>query len=142
MVVKKGDKILVDYEGKLDDGTVFDSSANHEEKLSFEVGTGQVIPGFDNAVMGMEVGQETKVNIDPANAYGELQEELVLKVPRSSFPPEQALELGMVFGVPVPDGNQVPGRLTKFDDTEAVLDLNHPLAGKNLNFTIKLISIG
>jgi FKBP-type peptidyl-prolyl cis-trans isomerase 2 len=142
MPVKKGDKIKVEYEGKLDDGTVFDSTEKHEGKpLEFEAGAGKVIKGFDEAVIGMEKGEEKEVKIPAAEAYGEPNDQLVKKVPKEQFPPKVELKPGMVLGLKAPNGAQMPARITEVADKEVTLDLNHPLAGKNLNFKIKIVGI-
>ena len=96
--VAKGDKIKVDYTGTFDDGTVFDASEKHGQPLEFEVGSGQVIKGFDDAVIGMKEGQEKKMVIPPAEAYGEVKAELRKKVPRKQLPPDQEPKVGMILG--------------------------------------------
>lgn len=146
MAIKKGDKIKVDYEGKFDDGQVFDSSkhGDHSHPLEFEVGSGQVIPGFDNAVVGMKVGEEKEFSILPKDAYGERNKELEKQIPRNSLPPApqgQEPKVGMVLVLNSPDGRQFPVMITKVDDKNITIDLNHPLAGKKLNFKIKVVNV-
>ncbi|MBN2111926.1 peptidylprolyl isomerase [Candidatus Woesearchaeota archaeon] len=142
MPVKKGDKIKVEYEGKLDDGTVFDSTGKHGgEPLEFEAGAGSVIKGFDNAVIGMKKGDEKEINLKPAEAYGEPNEQLVKKVPRSQFPEKMELKAGTMLALRAPNGMQIPAKITEVSDSEVTIDLNHPLAGKNLNFKIKIVGI-
>jgi peptidylprolyl isomerase len=140
MAVKKGDTVKVEYEGKLDDGTVFDSSKKHGQPLEFEAGAGKVIPGFDNAVIGMEEGEEKTVKIDVKDAYGERNDQLVKEVPRTQMP-EGDIKEGMMLGVGLPNGQQVPATISKVEAETVTLDLNHPLAGKNLTFEIKVIGI-
>ena len=95
-VIKKGDKIKVEYVGMLEDGTVFDSSEKQKGPIEFIVGEGQVITGFDNAVVGMKKGEEKEVEIPPDEGYGQHQSELVKELPRECFPPTQELKVGMI----------------------------------------------
>ena len=145
MAVEKGNKVKILYTGTLEDGTVFDSSENHNnEPLEFEVGAGMVIPGFDNAVMGMEKDEEKEVKIEPKEAYGEHNPELVREFPKAQMPqpPEgKELEEGMILGMQTPEGQQMPVRVSKVTEDKVTLDLNPPLAGKILNFKIKVVEI-
>lgn len=136
--VKKGDHVTVEYTGTLEDGTEFDSSKNHGP-LEFHAGTGQMIKGFDDAVMGMEVGQEKTVKIKAEDAYGQPDKRLVHKVPRESLPEGPTPEVDMMLTVNLPDGNQIPARIVAVSEKDVTLDLNHPLAGKALTFKIKVI---
>lgn len=138
MAIEKGNKIKVEYIGTLDDGTIFDSSEGREP-LEFEAGSGQVIKGFDDAVIGMEKGEEKTIKIVPENAYGNSNPDFVRKVPREQFPTDKKVEAGMMIGLGTPDGRQFPAVIKEVTDTEITLDLNHPLAGKTLNFKIKII---
>ncbi|MFC1753883.1 peptidylprolyl isomerase [Thermoproteota archaeon] len=140
MPVKKGDTVKIEYEGTFDDGTVFDSSEKAGKPLEFEVGAGKVIPGFENAVIGMDKGQEKKVKIQPEEAYGHPNPELVKKVPREQLPKEE-LKQGMLLVMNLPNGMQLPAKIAELDDKEVTLDLNHPMAGKILNFKIKVVEI-
>jgi peptidylprolyl isomerase len=137
--VKKGDKIKVDYVGKLDDGTEFDSSIKHGAPLEFEAGAGMVIPGFDNAVIGMKKGEKKTVKIPAKDAYGERRPELMRAVPRASLPADKNFQPGMVMVLGTPDGHKFPAVIAKVDEKELLLDLNHPLAGKALTFEITLV---
>ncbi|MBU0614616.1 MAG: peptidylprolyl isomerase [Nanoarchaeota archaeon] len=143
MPVKKGDKLKVDYTGKLDDGTVFDTSTHgdHSHPLEFEAGSGQVIKGFDDAVMGMEKDEEKEFKIECKNAYGEHNASLIQKVPKDKFPKGQEPKAGMHLMLQSPEGQQIPAKITEVTDKEVTIDLNHPLAGKNLNFKIKIVDI-
>jgi FKBP-type peptidyl-prolyl cis-trans isomerase 2 len=141
MPVKEGDKVKIEYEGKLDDGTVFDSSAKHGKPLEFKVGSKQVIPGFENAVIGMEKGEEKEIKIEPAKAYGDPNPQLIKTIPRDKLPMDQELKPGMMLAVGLPDGRQFPARIAKVEGSEVTIDLNHPLAGKNLNFKVKVVDI-
>ena len=139
--VQKGTTIKVEYEGTLDDGTVFDSTKKNGTPLEFEVGSGKLIKGFDNAVIGMKEGEEKSFTLPPDKAYGQYNSELVRELPKDCFPTEQELKPGMVFLMQMKDGQQIPFRVTKITEETITVDLNPPLAGKNLNFKIKVVSI-
>ncbi|HEX5359152.1 MAG TPA: peptidylprolyl isomerase [Candidatus Nitrosotalea sp.] len=138
MTVKTGDKVKIEYTGTLEDGTIFDSSADHGNPLEFEVGSGQVIKGFDDAILGMNEGEEKQFSIEPANAYGEHDPTLVQKVPREIFPQDAELVPGLLFEAGLPTGEKVPATITDVQGGIVSVDLNHPLAGKKLNFKIKV----
>jgi FKBP-type peptidyl-prolyl cis-trans isomerase 2 len=140
-VVKKGDKIKVEYTGSFDDGTVFDDSASHGKPLEFEAGAGHVIPGFDNAVIGMKKGEEKIVKITPAEGYGEVNPELVKEVPRDRLPKEQDPKPGMMLVIGLPNGAQLPAKIVSVKEGLVTIDLNHPLAGQTLNFKCKVTEI-
>ena len=141
MPVKKGDKIKVEYEGKLDDGTVFDSSEKHGKPLEFQVGSKQVIKGFDEGVIGMEKGQEKEITLKPSEAYGDHNPELVKKVPKEHLPKDKEPKEGMMLMLGLPNGAQLPAKITEVADNDVTLDLNHPLVGKTLIFKVKVVSI-
>lgn len=141
MPVKKGDKVKVDYEGRLKDGTVFDSSEKHEQKLEFEVGASQVIKGFENAVIGMEKGQMKEIIIPVAEAYGDVNPQLIKKILKEQLPKDQEPQVGMVLVIKTPEGQQIPARITKVDEKDITVDLNHPLAGKELIFKITVLEV-
>jgi peptidylprolyl isomerase len=143
MAITKGNKIKLEYEGRFEDGTIFDSSrhGDHSHPLEFVVGDGQVIPGFDNSVLGMDINQEKEFSIEPKDAYGERNEMMVQKVPRSNLPPKIKPEVGMVLGLNSPDGRQIPVPVVAVSEEEITLDMNHPLAGKKLIFKIKILEI-
>ncbi len=141
MAVKDGDTVKVDYTGKLDDGSIFDSSENHGKPLEFQVGSGQVISGFNDAVLGMSEGDEKEFRIPPAEAYGNHDPTLVQKVPREIFPQDIELMSGLVFEAGLPTGEKVPAMIADVGEGTVTVDLNHPLAGKTLNFKIKLREI-
>ena len=138
--VKQGDSISVNYTGTLDDGTVFDSSEGREP-LSFVVGSGQVIPGFDEGVLGMEVGDIRDVSIPADQAYGAYHEELVKVVPRSAFPAHVTPTIGLGFELELPSGQSIPVRIIEIEGEDVTLDANHLLAGETLNFHITLLGI-
>src|SRR3989344_1954061 len=143
MKIKKGDLVAISYTGKFENGDVFDSSVHdgHEHPLEFRAGEGQVVPGFDKAIMGMEKNEEKEFTLKPEEAYGRHKEELQQKIPRSQLPKEKEPEAGMTIIASTPDGRQFPVKITAVDKETVTLDLNHPLAGKTLVFKIKIIDI-
>jgi FKBP-type peptidyl-prolyl cis-trans isomerase 2 len=140
MVVEKGNKIKVEYTGSFESGEVFDASEKHGQPLEFVAGEGMVVPGFDAAVIGMDVNDEKTVTLKPEEAYGMPDERAVQKVPADKFPKEA--KEGMMIGVPLPNGQQMPAKIVKMDEKEVTLDMNHPMAGKVLVFKIKIVEIG
>ncbi|MDJ0905588.1 MAG: peptidylprolyl isomerase [Woeseiaceae bacterium] len=138
---KSGDTVKIHYTGTLDDGTQFDSSAGRDP-LEFELGGGQVIPGFDSAVEGMAVGENKNVRIEPDQAYGERHEQLVQEVPRSALPDDLEPQVGMGLQSQSPDGQVMMLIVTEVGDENITVDANHPLAGQALNFDIELVEIG
>lgn len=141
MAVKQGDTVKVHYTGTLDDGEVFDSSEGREP-LTFTVGSDQVIPGFSNAVIGMEVGDKKEVRIPPEMAYGERKEEMIIVAPIEQIPPDLSPELGQTFELGGTGGEILKVRVVELDDEKIMLDANPPLAGKDLNFHLELVEIG
>lgn len=142
-IVKRGDKIKVDYTGTLDNGQVFDSSTHgdHSHPLEFIVGSGEIIPGFDNAVLGMKKGEEKEIILPKEQAYGDPNPALIKKVPRTNLPLGQEPKSGMLLMLKTPEGHQIPAKIDHVTDTDIFIDLNHPLAGKTLHFKIKLVDI-
>lgn len=138
--VKSGDKIKVHYTGKLEDGTVFDSSKGRQP-LEFNVGLGQVIPGFEKGVMGMEIGDSKTVVIPPEQAYGNVREELIADVNKGDFPDNIEPEIGKKLQIEQDDGSKLHVTITRVGDEKVTLDANHPLAGKTLTFDIELLEI-
>lgn len=141
LTVKMGDKVKIEYTGTLDDGTVFDGNVEDGNLLEFEIGGGQVIKGFEDAILGMREGEEKQFSISPAEAYGEHDPTLIQKVPREIFPPDAELTPGLLFEAGLPTGEKVPAIITAIEEKIVSVDLNHPLAGKRLNFKIKLSSV-
>jgi len=139
MAVEKGNTIKVEYTGSFEDGEVFDASEKHGQPLEFKAGEGMVVPGFDAAVLGMEVGEEKEFTLQPKDAYGKPNPQAIQKVPKDKFPAEA--KEGMMIGVPLPNGQQIPAKITKIDDKEVTIDMNHPMAGKTLVFKIKIVSV-
>ncbi len=137
---KSGDTVRIHYTGTLDDGTQFDSSAGRDP-LEFALGGGQVIPGFDNAVDGMAVGDSKTVTIPAEEAYGERHEQLVQQVSRSALPDEITPEVGMQLQSQSPEGQVMMLVVTEVEDESITVDANHPLAGQALTFDIELVEI-
>lgn len=138
--VKANDTVRVHYTGKLENGEVFDDSRGREP-FEFTIGQGMVIPGFENALMDMEVNQTKTVNIPAAEAYGEHSPELVQDVPKSQIPAEIKPEVGMQLVSQTPDGQQIPIMVTDIKEDSITVDANPPLAGKDLTFELELMEI-
>ena len=141
MPIKNGDNVTVHYTGTLADGTEFDSS-REGEPLAFTMGEGQLIPGFEAAIMGLEEGESTKTEIPPAKAYGERNEELTLQFKRDEVPAHIDPEVGMMLQLGTEDGGTMQVAITEVTDDHVVLDANHPLAGQTLIFDIEVVKIG
>lgn len=138
--VKSGDKVKIHYTGKLEDQTVFDSSVEREP-LEFTVGDGKIIPGFERAVVGMAPGESKTVTISPDMAYGPHREELVVDVDRQCVPENLDLKVGRFVQMRQRDGGVIQAKVTGVSEAKVTLDANHPLAGKDLTFDIKLVEI-
>ena len=138
--VKDNDKVKVHYTGKFKDGQVFDSSLEREP-LEFEVGKGQMIPGFEKAVVGMEKGEKKEVNLSPDEAYGEKREELTQEINKDQLPEDLEPKVGMQLQSKTPDGKEFRVTVAEVKDEAIVIDANHPLAGKDLVFEIELVDI-
>jgi len=135
-----GDRVKIHYTGKLEDGTEFDSSAGRDP-LEFQLGSGQVIAGFDKAVEGMAVGDRKSVTIPPEQAYGPRQERMVQDVPKSALPEDLTPTEGMALQTKDQNGNTVRLTVTDVREDAITVDANHPLAGKSLEFDIELVEI-
>ena len=140
MKVKNNDTIRVHYKGTLTNGDLFDSSEGREP-LEFTVGSGQVIPGFDSAVIDMEVGEAKSFLIPCDDAYGQADERLVQEVGRDQLPEDMQPEVGMMLSSQLPNGQQIPVKVVEVTDASIKIDANHPLAGEDLNFEITLVEI-
>ena len=139
-IAQKGDKVFVHYVGKLNDGSVFDSSIN-SNPLEFTIGDGSIIPGFENAVIGLEEGQKKSFTVKPEDAYGPYYNERVIVINKSQLPPDLDPQIGDKLQGQQPDGSVVLFSVIDRNEDEITLDGNHPLAGKNLNFEIELVKI-
>jgi peptidylprolyl isomerase len=146
---KAGDRVKVHYTGRLDDGTVFDSSEECSEDecgcghgpLEFTIGSGEVIPGFDAGVTGLSVGESKKIHIPVEEAYGERNDQMTAVVPRGELPPEMVPQVGQQLEVTQGDGQVFLVTIVDVTDESITIDGNHPLAGQALNFDIKLVEI-
>jgi peptidylprolyl isomerase len=138
---KHGDTVKVHYTGRLEDGTVFDTSRDGRP-LRFTIGDGKVIAGFEAAVQGMEPGQSRTTTLEPEAAYGERIEELVLEIDRAQVPDGLDPAVGQQLQVRQEDGEAVPVMVAEVTEETITLDANHPLAGKSLVFDIELVEIG
>jgi peptidylprolyl isomerase len=138
--VKSGDKVKVNYHGKLRNGETFDSSEGREP-LEFTVGSGQVIKGFDDGVLDMQVGDKRTVEINVNDAYGEKEEDRIVEFPKDQFPPEMKPEAGMQLMMTDGEGHSIPVVVIEVKEDTVILDANHPLAGQDLVFDIELVEI-
>jgi FKBP-type peptidyl-prolyl cis-trans isomerase 2 len=138
--VKIKDKVKIHYTGSFSDGKVFDSSEGREP-LQFVVGAGEVIPGFEQAVKGMKLNEEKKVHLPAKEGYGEIRAELIQEIPRKALPEKPEPQVGMQLIMQAPDGRKLLAIITKINEDKITLDLNHPLAGKDLQFKVKVVSI-
>lgn len=137
---KDGDTVRVHYTGKLEDGTVFDSSRDRAP-LEFTLGRGEVIEGFEKGIMGMAVGTTKTLSIPPEHAYGERREDLVLRVNKGEFPEHINPSVGQQLQVRQPNGAIIDLVVTEMSDDTVTLDANHPLAGQTLIFDVELMEI-
>lgn len=138
--VKPGDTVHIHYTGTLADGEVFDSS-DGREPLKFEVGSGQIIPGLDQALPGMSVGDKKTVEVPADQAYGPVDPNAMQQVPREGIPDDIPLDPGTQLQVQSPQGQVLPVTVVEVTESHVVLDANHPLAGRDLTFAIELVEI-
>ncbi len=136
----QGSTVHVHYTGRTEEGVVFDSSADRDP-LSFELGAGRVIPGFESAVDGMQVGEEKTVTIPSTDAYGPHREDLIHEVGRAQLPPDLSPEVGQHLHLRTPDGQTMQVQVVQVGEESIQLDANHPLAGKDLTFEIELVGV-
>jgi peptidylprolyl isomerase len=137
---KMGDTVSVHYTGKLEDGTVFDSSEGRDP-LQFSIGSGQLIPGFEQAVIGMAPGESKTAQIPADEAYGSYHPEMVLVVERQQIPTEVPVSVGLQLQIQQQGGTSIPVMITDVSGSQVTLDANHPLAGEDLTFEIQLMEI-
>ncbi|MDD4567673.1 FK506-binding protein [Methanoculleus chikugoensis] len=138
--VKPGDTVLVHYTGTLDNGTVFDSSAEREP-LRFTIGTGRVIPGFDEGVVGMQVGEEKTLQIPADRAYGPYREDLIFAIDPAGIAGVENLTVGDQVGLPLQNGQMLPAKVVAVSADAVTVDANHHLAGEDLTFNVRLVEI-
>jgi len=138
--VKQSDKVKVHYTGKLGNGEVFDTSEGREP-LEFQMGQGQLIPGFENGVLDMKLNEKKTVVIPCAQAYGESRAELIQEVPNDQLPQDMKPEVGMGLISTMPDGSEIQLVVSEVKESSIVVDGNHPLAGQDLTFEIEVVGI-
>jgi peptidylprolyl isomerase len=137
---KTGDTVHVHYKGSLADGTVFDTSEG-AQPLQFTIGSGDVIPGFEEAIVGMSQGDQKRQTIPADQAYGARREELVFQVEREQLPPDSDVSVGDYLRLGFPDGRTAAVQVAELNESSVTLDANHPLAGKDLIFDLTLVDI-
>ncbi|MDR9394139.1 FKBP-type peptidyl-prolyl cis-trans isomerase [Roseovarius sp. SYSU LYC5161] len=138
--VQSGDTVRIHYKGTLSDGETFDSSEGRDP-LEFTVGSGQIIPGLDQALPGMAVGEKKTVEVPADDAYGQVDPNARQAVPRADIPEDIPLDLGTRLQVQTPQGEPMPVTVVEVTDEQVTLDANHPLAGRDLTFAIELVEI-
>jgi peptidylprolyl isomerase len=139
-MVKDGDTVRVNYIGTLEDGSIFDTSAGHEP-LEFTLGEGKIIPGFEEAVKGMEIGQSKTVTIPAKEAYGQHRDDLVVEIKREELPEGLNPEIKQQLQMRQTDGRAIVAIVTDVSESTITVDANHPLTGKDLTFQIELVEI-
>ena len=139
--VKNGSVVSVHYKGTFDDGTEFDSSHERGEPMTFEIGSDQLIAGFESAAMGMIVGESKTFKLTPTEAYGEVDPSAVQPVPTSNFPEDFEFQVGAIVQGENSEGQPVMATINGVDGENVILDFNHPMAGKNLNFEIEITDV-
>lgn len=139
-IAKTGDTVRVHYHGRLHSGETFDSSAERDP-LEFELGSGQVIAGFDVGVTGMTIGEKKTIEIPIVDAYGPRNEAMIIEMPKDRFPKDMEIELGMPLMMSDGQGQNMQVAVTAIQETSVTLDANHPLAGKDLIFDLELVEI-
>jgi peptidylprolyl isomerase len=137
-MIEKGKIVAVHYTGKLKDGNVFDSSEGRDP-LKFQVGSGQIIPGFESAILGKSIGDKLTINIKPEEAYGMVREDLIVKVNKSQMPGD--VEVGQALQAQGQDGQSINVIVKEVNGDDIVIDANHPLAGQDLIFDIEVVEI-
>lgn len=137
-MIEKGKIVAVNYTGKFPNGEVFDSSEGRDP-LKFQVGSGQIIPGFESAIIGKNIGDKVTININPQEAYGEVREDLIVKVPMGQMPGE--VEVGQSLQAQADNGQAVNVIVKEVNEDHVVIDGNHPLAGEELVFEIEILEV-
>ena len=138
--IEDGLYVSVNYTGTLDNGEQFDSSEGRAP-MEFEVGAGQMIKGFEAAVMGLSLNEKKVFTLSSEDAYGERDETYLHVFPRAEVPPEINPEVGQTMALTSPEGHNVPARIVAVDEEKVTFDLNHPLAGQSLTFDIEVVGI-
>ncbi|NNF98785.1 MAG: peptidylprolyl isomerase [Desulfobacteraceae bacterium] len=132
--------VSVSYTGTLQNGEVFDSSEGRQP-LEIQMGAGQLIKGFENALVGMSLNEKKTFTLDPEDAYGIKDDNLVREFAKSEIPSEMNPETGQQVALNTPDGQQIPAQIVGVDDEKVTVDMNHPLAGESLTFKIEVVGI-
>jgi len=138
--VENGLFVQVAYTGKLEDGQIFDTSEGRAP-LEIPMGEGQMIPGFEAALMDMEMGEKKTFTLSPDEAYGDHMADRIMDFPTEQIPDDMDPQVGQTIGVSTSEGQQMPAMITHVDEEKVTLDLNHPLAGKSLTFDIEVVGI-
>jgi peptidylprolyl isomerase len=138
--VGDGNTIRIHYTGRLDDGTIFDSS-KEREPLEFTMGSGDIIKGFEDAVRGMTVGELKTIRITSGEAYGPYRDDLVMSINKSQLPPDIEAMQGAMLSLRHPDGRMIDAMIAEVTADSVTLDANHPLAGEDLTFELQLVAI-
>lgn len=138
--VESGLFVSVDYTGTLSNGEVFDSSEGRQP-MEVQMGSGNVIPGFESAIMGMSLNETKTFTLPPEEAYGHRDDSRMHDFPKSDIPEGMEPEVGQTLMLSTPQGQQIPARVDSIDDEKVTFDLNHPLAGQSLTFTIAVVGI-
>ena len=138
---ENGHTVTVHYKGTFPNGEVFDDSRSRGQAMDVLIGAGRILPGFENALVGMSTGESKTVSLTADQAYGQPNPEAIATVPKAAFPPDYSFEIGTRVQGQSPDGNTVLAKIVSFDDDNVTLDHNHPLAGEDLNFEIEVLSI-
>jgi|TARA_R110000823_G_scaffold271876_2_gene391254 FKBP-type peptidyl-prolyl cis-trans isomerase 2 len=139
--LKTGDKVKVHYVGTIKEGQVFDSSRDKEQPIEFSIDDGKLLKGFNDAVKELEVGGKKTISLTSEEAYGKYIDEAVITVPKSEFPEGMKYELNGFIQGQDKEGRPVQGQVVKIEEESVNLDMNHPLAGEDLNFEIELVEI-
>ena len=138
--VENGHYVSVHYKGTLENGEVFDTSEGRHP-MEVQMGAGQIIAGFEKALMGMALNEKKAITLEPEQAYGHRDDSLTHSFARSDIPAEMNVEVGQTVALSSPEGQQVPAQVIEADDQKVVVDLNNPLAGKALTFDIEIVGI-
>lgn len=138
---KNGDTVKLEYTGKYEDDSVFDSSADHDKPLEFVLGERKMIPAFENAVLGMKESETKNIVVYPDEGYGPYRQDLIVTLNRKDLPPEMELEPDKFIEWQQPDGKTGLAKILKVTDEQVTVDTNHPMAGKKLFFELKLLTI-
>ena len=141
-VIKEGSKVEVRYIGTLDTGEEFDNTMQ-TDPVSFTVGKGEIIPGFEVGILGLKKDEEKEIHVSAEEGYGTYQQELIMEIPKAEFPDHIELKSGLELEVPVEDENEppIPIKVLDVKEDQVVVDANHPLAGQTLIFKVKIVSV-